>query len=72
MRVVRASLLTASVSALLKPVRKMSIRGGGATRSLQRPVCSVLVFVPELSHQWNSVAYDWSMAWGLTAATGSE
>ena len=41
MRVVRASLLTASVSALLKPVRKLSVRGG-AMRALQRPVCSVL------------------------------
>ena len=39
MRVVRAGLLTVA-SALVKSTRKMSVRGG-ASRALQRPVCSV-------------------------------
>ena len=51
MRVVRAGLLTVA-SALVKPVRNLNMRGG-ATRALQRPICSVLLFVPKLSHQWN-------------------
>ena len=45
MRVVHASLLTATVSALLKPARNLAVRGG-AMRALQRPIARVLVGLP--------------------------
>ena len=57
MRVVRASLLTASVSALLKPVRNLAVRGG-AMRALQRqlPECWLVCLLPDrINHNCTQV-----------------
>ena len=57
MRVVRASLLTASVSALLKPARNLAVRGG-AMRALQRqlPECWLGCLLPDrISHNCTQV-----------------